>query len=515
MKTTGIVYLVGAGPGDPGLLTLRGAELLSRAQVVVYDELVNRDLLRLVPANAEIIYGGKHDRTRALPQDKLNELLVAKARQGKSVVRLKGGDPYVFARGGEEAELLAAAGIEFEVVPGVSSAEAVPNYAGIPLTHRNHSSSYTVVTGHECPGENGTKIDWARLVSIPGTLVILMGLKQIRRIAEILVAEGRNAETPAALISWGTTGRQQTVTGTLATIADLAAQANLAPPVVTVIGEVVKLRQRLNWFEKRPLLGQRIVVTRARDQAAQLAQPLRQRGAEVMEIPTIKLGPPKQRAPILEAISSLNEYDWLIFTSPNGVKAFFDLFFKGFQDLRDIGGVRIAAVGPGTAAKLKELHLQVDVMPDEFITAKIAKALTDFQSLENLRILLLRAEVANPELPKQLEDLGAIVDDIACYQTVGETEDITGAAARLVESGADWITFTSGSTIEHFHARFNLPRLLGQFPQIKLATIGPETSKVLAALGLQPTVEANPHTIDGLIQALERSVVGMKPKLNM
>ena len=493
----------GRRPGDISLLTLRGAELLGRADVVVYDALVNPELLRLAPRTAEIIFGGKRSKDHAIPQDELNQLLVAKANEGKTVVRLKGGDPYIFGRGGEEAEELAAANIPFEVVPGISSVFAAPNYAGVPLTHREHCSSFTVITGHEDPTKEVSGVDWGLIAKTPGTKVILMGAGRIRRIAELLVAHGMSPETPVAMIQWGTTGRQQSINATLADVADAAARAKLLAPTVTVIGDVVKLRSKLNWFESRSLFGQRIVVTRTREQASQLSRQLLERGAEVLEIPTIKIVPPTKHEEIVEALSGLNAYDWLIFTSPNGVTSFFDYFFKAFQDLRDIGSVRIAAVGPATAAKLRELHLQVDLMPDEYVASKIAQALAEYESIDNLRILLLRAEVANPELPKLLEDKGAIVDDIAWYQTVPETEDITGAAAKLLEDGADWITFTSSSTVENFHARFDLPALLKKFPQIKTASIGPETSKALFALGLKPTVEAKTHTIEVLVKALE------------
>ena len=278
--------------------------------------------------------------------------------------------------------------------------------------------------------------------------------------AEQLVAHGMSPDTPVAMVRWGTLGRQQSIEGTLATIAGLAADAKLSAPAVAVIGEVVRLRSKLNWFERRSLFGRRIVVTRTREQASQLAGQLLERGAEVLEVPTIKIIPPKNQEAIAETLSGLNAYDWLVFTSPNGVTAFFDFFFKKFQDMRDIGGVRIAAVGPATAAKLRHLHLQVDLMPEEYLATKIVDALANYESIENLRILLLRAEAANPELPKLLEEKGAIVDDIACYQTVPETEDVTGVAARLLEEGADWITFTSSSTVENFHARFDLPSLL-------------------------------------------------------
>jgi uroporphyrinogen III methyltransferase / synthase len=503
MKAKGTVYLVGAGPGDTGLLTLRGAELLSRADVVVYDALVNQELLRLAPKTAELIYGGKRAKDHALPQDELNELLVNRARAGKTVVRLKGGDPYIFGRGGEEAEELAQAGIEFEVVPGVSSIVAAPNYAGIPITHRDHCSSFTVVTGHEDPTKDETdNIDWTQIAKIPGTKVVLMGVSRIREIAAQLIADGMHSGTPVAMVRWGTTGRQQSIDGTLETIADEVEKAKFTAPAVTVIGDVIKLRGKLNWYEKRPLFGKRIVVTRTRHQASELTRQLSALSAEVLEIPTIRILPTDRHQDLADALSELNSYDWIVFTSPNGVNMFFDAFFKGFEDLRDIGGVRIAAVGPATAARLKELHLKVDLMPPEYVTAKIAKAFTDYESIENLKILLMRAEVASPDLPRELEALGAIVDDVACYKTVPETDDATGHAARLQEAGADWITFTSSSTVEHFHVRFNLPELLRKFPQIKLASIGPETSKSLAALGLKPTIEAKPHTIEGMVKAV-------------
>ncbi len=504
MKATGTVYLVGAGPGDAGLLTLRGAELLGRADVVVYDALVNPELLRLAPKTAEIIYGGKRAREHAILQNELNQLLVTKAREGKTVVRLKGGDPYVFGRGGEEAVELADAGVPFEVVPGVSSFVAVPNYAGVPLTHRDFCSRLTLLTGHDDPASEDSNIDWPQLARTPGTKVIMMGTDRIGQIARTLVEHGMDAATPVAMVRWGTTGRQQSIEGTLANIGEVAAKSNLGPPTVCVIGEVVKLRPKLNWFEQRPLFGQRIVVTRAREQAGQLSHRLHELGAEVLEVPTIKLEPPTQREPLVDALLELNSYDWLVFTSPNGVTTFFEYFFRQFHDMRDIGGVRIAAVGPATAKKLKELHLQVDLMPEEALASSIGEAFAEFESIENLKICLLRAEVANRELPAALEAMGAIVDDIPCYRTVAENEDVSGAGARLLENGADWIIFTSASTVEQFHARFDLPALAKKFPHLKLASIGPETSKALVPLGLKPALEAKQHTMDGLVEALLR-----------
>jgi uroporphyrinogen III methyltransferase/synthase len=512
VKSKGAVYLVGAGPGDAGLLTLRGAELLRRADVVLYDALVNPELLRLVPPSAELIARGKN---MTMPQKEINALLIAKARNGKCVVRLKGGDPYIFGRGGEEAEALAEAGIPFEVVPGVSSIVAAPNYAGIPLTHREHCSSFTVFTGHSDSADAATALHYAQIAKIPGTKVVLMGTDNLADWTKSLIAQGMSPETPVAIVQWGTLGKQKSVSGTLLTIAGLALKEKIVPPALTIVGDVVKLRDKLNWFEQRPLFGQRIVVTRPRGRDTVSASPhirdggtpsfpqrLAELGAEVLEIPVIKTVSTNDKQDVIDVMLGLNSYDWLVFTSANGVTAFFELFFRRFQDLRDLGGARIAAVGPATAAKLRELHLQVDLMPEEALGVKIAKAFAENESVENLKMCLLRAGEANPDLPRELEKLGAIVDDIAIYQTVAETEDASDAGASLRESGADWITFTSGSTVQHFHTRFDLPKLLKKFPQIKLASIGPETSKAIRALGLTPAVEAKEHTTDGLIAEL-------------
>jgi uroporphyrinogen III methyltransferase / synthase len=503
VKSKGVVYLVGAGPGDAGLLTLRGAELLQRTDVVLYDALVNPELLRLAPPSAELIARGKK---MATPQGEITALLIARAREGKCVVRLKGGDPYIFGRGGEEAEALAAAKIPFEVVPGVSSIVAAPNYAGIPLTHRAHCSSFTVFTGHSDSADAATALRYEQIAKIPGTKVVLMGTDNLEDWTKSLIKHGMSPDTPVAVIEWGTLGKQKSVAGTLATVAARAAKEKIAPPALTVVGDVVKLREKLNWFEQRPLFAQRIVVTRARSQAADFVHRLSELGAEVLEIPAIKTLPTSDRQDIVDVLLGLNSYDWLVFTSVNGVTTFFDFFFKRFQDLRDLGGARIAAVGPATAAKLRELHLQVDVVPDEALGLKIAEAMADFESIENLNICLLRAGQANPDLPRELEKLGAIVDDIAIYHTVAETEDASGAGADLLEHGADWITFTSGSTVEHFHARFDLPKLLEKFPQIKLASIGPETSKAIAALDLRPMIEAEEHTTGGLLTAMLKAI---------
>ncbi|MCX6924680.1 MAG: uroporphyrinogen-III C-methyltransferase [Verrucomicrobia bacterium] len=502
MKPKGTVYLVGAGPGDAGLLTLRAAELLARAEVVVYDPVVNPEILRLAPKPAGLIDAAKASSEAADPVSALGQLLITEARAGKTVVRLIAGDPYFFGGGGEEAEQLANARVPFEVVPGVSSFLAAPNYAGVPLTHREFASQLTLLAGHPTLSQSDSGIDWAHVAKTPGTKVIRLEPDRIGVIADLLVGQGLPADTPVAMVGGGAPGRQQSIEGTLATIAAVAARRKIGSPAMAVIGNVVNLRHKLNWFERRPLYGQRIVVTRAREQAGQLSTRLRDHGAEVLEVPTIKLEPPTHREELVDALLELNAYDWLVFTSPNGVSKFFEYFFKRFHDMRDLGGARIAAVGPATAKKLQELHLQVDLMPDEALGLEIARAFAKFESIENLKICLLRAEVANRELPEALEALGAIVDDVACYQTVAEKEDATGAAARLLADGADWVAFTSGSTVAHFHSRFDLPGLLQKFPQLKTVAIGPETSKALAALGLKPNLEAKQHTIDGLVAAL-------------
>lgn len=508
MTAKGTVYFVGAGPGDPGLLTMRGADLLRRAEVVIYDELVNPAILDLAPSTAEIICGGQRDpgqECAATTKDLLKQI-TANAKQGKCIVRLKNGDPFIFSHADKEALALAKAHIPFEIVPGVSSVEAVPACAGIPLTPAAAAPLLIIINAHQAFRKEGRQIDWTHLAPLDGTLVFLMGNDYLEHIVRELVTHGKSHKTPVAWIQQGAHAGQKTIQATLATLVQSASKTQSESPGILVVGDCVLMREKLQWFERRPLFGQRIVVTRAREQACQLTNPLRERGADVLEIPVIKIVPPKKRDPIKEAIQSLNSYDWIVFTSPNGVNEFFKLFFQLHQDLRDFGGMRIAAVGSSTAQKVKTHNLQVDAMPEEFVSKKIIDAIANVQSIENLRILLMRAEVASPELPKLLEDMGAIVDDVACYQTVAEKEDTKGASVRLLEDGADWITFTSGSTVEHFHARFDLPKLLTRFPAMKIASMGPETSKAIAALKLKADVEAAPHTVDGLIAGLSNSL---------
>lgn len=502
MKGKGIVYLVGAGGGDASGLTLRGAELLRRADIVIYDAQLHPELSWLEPTPTE--YGNREDRVHepATDFEATLERMIAAARAGQMVVRLLSDDPCGFGPGSAEAERLTNAGVPFAVVPGVPALLAAVHSAGIPLTHHQHGPRLTIITEPEAA--EGA-VDWGAEAKLPGTKVLLMPPERLGPIADRLVAEGLPPETPAALLRGDTPGPQPPLAATLATVGARIAEAGFSGPAIAVIGEAVKLRAKADRLARRPLDGQRVVVTRARAQAGPLVRHLRDLGATVLALPIIKTVPPTNPANIVDVLLELNAYDWLVFTSPNGVTAFFDLFFKRFQDLRDLGGARLAAVGPGTAAALRALHLQVDLMPKQALGAQIAKAFAKFESVENLRICLLRAEVANPELPRALETLGAIVDDVAVYRTVAAPEIPAAADAELRQAGADWITFTSASTVAHFHARYDLPALLRKFPQLKLATIGPETSKALAALALAPAVEAKEHTMEGLVQALRQA----------
>ncbi len=499
--THGICYLVGAGPGDPGLLTLRGKALLERADVVVYDYLSNPELLRHVPGSAEKIYVGKKAGAHTLTQAEINALLVEKIGAGKTVVRLKGGDPFIFGRGGEEALALAGAGLKFEVVPGVSAAIAGPAYAGIPVTHRGCNTTLTIFTGHEDPAKPESTLDYAAIARTPGTKVMLMGVERIGTIADSLAQAGLSAATPAALVRWATTGRQQTLAGTLGDIAALAAEADFKAPAVAVFGEVVDLRETLNWFETRPLFGKRIAVTRTRKQAGALIDQLRELGADAYELPTIRIEPPKNKREFYQLVSDAHEYDWLIFTSPNGVEAFFEAFFTLFKDARSIGGVRIAAIGPATAEKVRSFHLDVDLQPEKYVAEEIVKALQAEVTIDNLKILLARAEGAREVLATELERLGAIVDEAIAYRTVPETGDVSGGIARFREEGADAIAFTSSSTVENFVAlKLPLPA------NLKTASIGPITSATMRKLALDVDIEATVHDIPGLVKAIRSAL---------
>ncbi|MBM3859992.1 MAG: uroporphyrinogen-III C-methyltransferase [Verrucomicrobia bacterium] len=508
MKITGKVYLVGAGPGDPGLLTLRGLECIQRADVLVYDNLVNPLLLRYARPDAELIFAGKSAKKHTLKQDETNALLIAKAREGKIVTRLKGGDPFVFGRGGEEAQELGEAGIHFEIVPGISSAIAAPAYAGIPVTHRAVATAFMVVTGHEDPTKGESQVDWKSVAQFSGTRVILMGVERIGEIISQLINYGMTPDTPVAMVHRGTTPQQKTITGTLATMIEVARAAEFKPPAITIIGEVVRLRESLQWFEQRPLFGKRIVVTRSREQASELTRRLLELGADVLEIPTIAIKPPKDSAPLREAVQSIGTYDWLVFTSPNGVDAFFCEFFAHHDDIRDLGGLKIAVIGAATAQKLAALHLQVDLQPTEFTGEALLETFRKEVSCENLKFLLPRADLADEKLARCLEELGGIVDDLDAYRTVPDPDDRTGHRARLLVEGADIITFTSSSTVKNFCELLDVPELLKKCPGLRIVSIGPQTTAAAKAGGLSVAAEAKEHTIPGLVETLLRLGAG-------
>ena len=502
-KSKGKCFLVGAGPGDLGLVTLRAKECIEQADVIVYDYLSNPEMLKWAQESVELIYVGKKAGAHTLTQDEINALLIEKAQSGKQVVRLKGGDPFVFGRGGEEAQALAAAGVAFAIVPGITSAIAGPAYAGIPVTHRGKNSHVTFFTGHEDPEKSKTSIDFRALAQLGGTQVMLMGVERIESIAGEMVASGMRSDLPVALIRWATTGRQETLVGNLENIAQRVAEKGFAAPAVAVFGEVVALREALNWFEDQPLSGKRIVVTRTRTQAGVLSRQLRALGADVIELPTIRIEPPTDLRAFAELVQDAHAYDWIVFTSPNGVTAFFDLFYKLYDDAREIGGARIAAIGPATAQRIKEYRLHVDLQPEKFVAESIVREFRAAGGVENLRILLARAEKARDLLPRELSALGAIVDEGFAYRTVPETRDDSGARRRLLEEGADLITFTSSSTVENFLA-LGLPWPAG----MKVASIGPVTSKTARDLNLEVAVEARRHDIPGLVDAVRKFFVG-------
>ncbi|MEA3186334.1 MAG: uroporphyrinogen methyltransferase / synthase [Chthoniobacter sp.] len=496
-KTAGVCILAGAGPGDLGLVTLRTRECIEKADVIIYDHLCNPEILQWARADAEIIYAGKQAAAHTLSQQEINALLVEKTAAGKYLVRLKGGDPFLFGRGGEEAEALAGARLAFEIVPGVSSAIAAPAYAGIPVTHRGHNSQLTIFTGHEDPSKPETSLDYAKLAQQPGTKVMLMGVERIGQIADAFMANGADPATKVALVRWGTTARQQTIRGELRNIAQMVAESQFTAPAVAIFGDVVGLRDKLNWFESRPLFGKRVVVTRTRKQAGVFSAGLRALGADVMEVPTIRIEPATNLMEFGALVQDSHSYDWIVFTSPNGVHAFFEMFFKLYDDAREIGGVRIAAIGPATAQRVRDFHLKVDVQPEEFVAEAILRQLQKAGSIENERILIVRAEITRDVLAPALMRMGAIVDEAIAYRTVSETGDRSGAAARFEKEGADLITFTSSSTVENFMA-LNLPMPVG----MKTASIGPITSKTMRELGLAVDIEARQHDIPGLLAGI-------------
>ncbi len=501
-----MIFLVGSGPGDPGLFTVKGVRCMEQADAVVYDRLAPEALLSYARPDAELIYVGKRPGDdQAMKQGEINQTLVELGRAGKTVVRLKGGDPYIFGRGGEEALELIEAGIPFEVVPGVTSGVAAPAYAGIPVTHRNVSTSVAFITGHEDPTKGRSDVDWRKISNGADTLVLYMGVGRLKEISTQLIAAGRSPDTPVACVRWGTLPEQRAVTGTLGDIAEKVAGARLKPPAITVVGDVVGLRESgLAWYEQRPLFGRRIVVTRARAQAGELSAELEGLGAEVREFPTIEVRPPEDFGPLDDAIRALDTFDWLILTSVNGVDAFLNRLRHQGLDLRAIPrGTKVAAIGPATAEALEKVGLRVDVVPEEFRAESLIDAVSG-GSLVGRRVLIPRAKVAREVLPDALRDAGAEVVVPPAYETVPSTEGKDGLAGDLEAGLIDCVTFTASSTVDNFVRAFGTGEAVRLLGGTKIACIGPITADTARGHGLAVDVEATEYTIPGLIQAVVR-----------
>lgn len=493
------VYLVGAGPGDPELITLKARRVLEEADCILYDHLASAELLQLAPAAAQRIYVGKKKADHAASQEEICALLVDRGRQGLNVVRLKGGDPFLFGRGGEEAEALSEAGIPFEVVPGVTSPLGIAAYTGVPLTHRDHTSVVTFITGHDV--EN---IDWNK-VGTAETLVIFMGLSHFDSIAARIIAAGRDAGTPAMAVRWGTRPDQEVITGTLATLPRLIHKRGLKPPATVIIGEVVGLRQKLSWYEKLPLFGQSIVVTRTREQAGSLSAELRLLGAQVIELPTIEVQPPLDFGPLDQAVANLASYDWLIFSSANGVRFFLERLDAGALDLRAIRG-KICAVGSATREALECFHLKVDVVAEEYVAEGLLRALAGYE-FKGSRVLIARAAVARDVLPDDLRGRGAQVDVVEAYRTVAPA-GLAARAREILQREPDWITFTSSSTVQNLAAALLPETLSAALRNTRTASIGPVTSAALQKNGITGHIQASIFTVRGLVDAILSTVNG-------
>lgn len=497
----GKVYLVGAGPGDPGLITVKGLECLRKADVVIYDRLIDDSLLEVTPPDSEKIYVGKGRGCHAMEQKEINLLLIDKARQGKIVTRLKGGDPFVLGRGGEEAEVMAANGISFEVVPGVSSVYAVPAYAGIPVTHRRLASSFTVVTGHEDPEKGESSIDWKKISTGSDTLVFLMGMGNLAHITDKLVQNGRPPSTPVAVISQGTSPKQKTITGTLDDIINRARKEGFEPPAVIVVGEVVKLREQIRWFDDLPLFGKRVLVTRAEHQNKELSRLLLERGALPVEMPVIKISPPGSWQELDRAIQNLARYDWIIFTSVNAVEIFWKRLRAKKLDARRFAGTKIGAIGPATAGAIEAKCLRADYVPKIYTSRSLLAGLGKMD-IAGRRVLLPRADIAGDELSAGLVKLGANVHRVTAYRTVKVTGPVVEVEQMLLKGEIDVITFTSSSTVDGLLT--TLGRKWEVVKKAGLACIGPVTAKTLAGKGLKADIVATEHTMVGLVDAIER-----------
>jgi uroporphyrinogen III methyltransferase/synthase len=490
----GVVYLVGAGPGDPGLMTERSVELLASADVIVHDRLIPTGALDEVRSDAELIYAGKRPGEAEIPQDEIEALIVERARAGRSVVRLKGGDPFVFGRGGEEGEALAAAGVAFEVVPGVTAGVAAPAYAGIPVTHRDDASAVAFVTGHEDPAKGDSALDWDALASFPGTLVVYMGVKRLDAIVERLTSAGRDPGEPAAAVERGTFPGQRTVSATLAELPAAAERASLGAPAVVVVGPVAARRASIAWLERRRLHGLRVVVTRARAQASGLARTLAALGAEVVELPAIRIEPRLDSEEVRRAVDAIYSYALVCLTSPNGVRLLFEALANAGRDARALANATLAAIGPGTAEALREHGVIADVVPERSVTEALVEALADVD-VSGRPVLVARAAEARDVLPDALRERGAEVDVVALYETVAEDPD---PAAIEAAQDADYVTFTSSSTVRNF-----LAALGDRFPpRARVVSIGPVTSGTAREAGLEVHVEAERHDPEGLVEAM-------------
>lgn len=497
----GKVYLIGAGPGDPGLLTLKGKACIESADVVIYDYLAARDLLRHAAKDAEKIYVGKKGGDHTLSQDGINDLIVQKASAGMIVARLKGGDPFIFGRGGEEAEILIDKQIPFEIIPGVTSAIAAPAYAGIPLTHRKYTSSVAFVTGHEDPAKKKSTVNWEALAKGVGTIVFLMGVKNLSNIVAQLLRHGRPSDTPVALVRWGTTSRQQTVSGTLDTIVDEVASAGLTSPSIIVVGGVAELREKMRWFEKKPLFGKKIVVTRARKQASVFVDMLSNLGAYCIESPTIEVVGETDTKPLDSAIDDISSYEWIVFTSVNGVEYFFKRLFEKSKDTRALGHLKTATIGPATEKRLLDFGITSDIVPESYRAESIIDAFKT-QDVVQKRILLPRARDARPILPVELKKMGALVDEIICYTSLPVAESSAALIEKLEHNDVDMITFTSSSTVKNFHKLLPTKNHAAILKNIVIASIGPVTTETAEKLGFTVHVTADTYTIPGLCDAI-------------
>jgi uroporphyrinogen III methyltransferase/synthase len=508
---SGIVYLIGAGPGDPGLITVKGLEYLRRADVVVYDYLANPAFLDEAPPGAERIYVGKKKGCHHQPQDRINALLEEKAREGKIVARLKGGDPYVFGRGGEEALHLHGAGIPFEVVPGVTAGFAAAAYAGIPLTHRDFTTSLGLVTGHEDPAKKMSSLDWEKLATGVGTLVFYMGMANLSLIAEKLMSHGRSAETPVAIIRWATTPRQETLVATLGDVVEKVARSGIKPPAVIVVGEVVGLREKLRWFDNRPLFGKRILVTRTAAQAGEFSHILESQGAQVIECPTISLVTPPATDELDASISDISSFDWLVLTSTNAVGFFFARLQALGLDARALGRCRVCAVGPKTAATIRAHGIVPDLVPADYKAEGVVAAFADL-GIAGRRVLFPRADKAREVIPKGLTALGAEVISPVAYRNV-LPDVLPREALEALEVGEiDCVTFTASSTVENLAVLLGPERFVKLLDGVAVAAIGPITSKTCRRLGLEVAIEPKEYTLEALTDEIERHFSSSSPQ---